>query len=201
MGRDRSVTSFGGHEILLYDIKPADVAPRRVSRVLAKLCRWNGQTRDFWPIAQHLCFCSYIPTVPVEKLAAHVHDLHEAITTDVIKPVLLELGERHGETFLHELADRIDAVVEQAYGVQLRPHPEAVQHADHVSAVFEAIWQMEIPRKKLEARFGRDFVNDVTNGKTHMNVPRELLEPLSMKRAEHLWLARLAELQFEVKGG
>jgi hypothetical protein len=196
MSQERFAWGYGGRRIQLYDIKPEDVAPRRVAPVLAKLCRWNGQTRDFWSIAQHLCFCSYIPTVPVEKLAALLHDVHEAVTSDVIKPVLLELEEQ-GEKFLHELAQRIDVVVETAYGVKLCPHPESVKYADRVSAVFEAIYQMEVPSKETFRIYGQDFV--IANRGACAGIPGELRNPLSIKRAERLWLARLAELQFEVR--
>lgn len=53
---------------------------------LSKICRFTGQTREFYSVAQHVCLChDYAP--PGEERNALFHDSSEVIIGDVSTPL------------------------------------------------------------------------------------------------------------------
>ena len=93
-----------------------------IAHALGQLCRFNGHTKKFYSVAQHLVLCSYL--VPQEHaLAALLHDAHEAFVGDVVTPLKALLPE------FKKLEDRIEEVVLSKFGLPF-PLDPCVKKAD-----------------------------------------------------------------------
>lgn len=80
------VSTYLGHRF--YPMAPsiADVAIEDIAHGLAFQCRFNGQTQDFYSVAQHSLMVSSL--VPQRlALAALLHDAAEAYLGDMVKPL------------------------------------------------------------------------------------------------------------------
>lgn len=84
---------------------------------LAKICRFSGNTSEFYSVARHQAIgaeCLLRAGRREEAKAFLVHDMHEAITGDITKPVGNYLG-----FILNGLKERFDELIEIKYGVNL----------------------------------------------------------------------------------
>ncbi len=60
----------------------------QIARQLGKLCRYAGATPDHWSVARHsLLVAALAPDDPEHRLAALLHDAHEALTGDILRPM------------------------------------------------------------------------------------------------------------------
>jgi len=60
----------------------------QIARQLGKLCRYAGATPDHWSVARHsLLVAALAPDDPEHRLAALLHDAHEAVTGDILRPM------------------------------------------------------------------------------------------------------------------
>jgi hypothetical protein len=69
----------------------------QIARQLGKLCRYAGATPDHWSVARHsLLVAALAPDDPTHKMAALLHDAHEALTGDILRPMarLLSMSAR-----------------------------------------------------------------------------------------------------------
>jgi 5'-deoxynucleotidase YfbR-like HD superfamily hydrolase len=94
---------------------------------LSHVCRFAGQTRTLYTVAQHsVLVCDLVAsTHPQDAFAALMHDAHEAYVGDVPSPLKQLLPD------YKSLEDRIQGAVLARYGLQ-RPLPASVKHADLV---------------------------------------------------------------------
>lgn len=135
---------LSGRRLDLLDPSPFDIEIEDIAHGLARVSRWNGQTKGPRPfnVAQHCLiveeFCSQIkPGWPVRwRLAALLHDAPEFVIGDMISPFKAALG---GDYKVIE--HRLMRAVHIRFG--LPPElPEAVERtikrADHACAFFEA---------------------------------------------------------------
>lgn len=86
------VSTFSGNRF--YPLAPRidRVAIEDIAHGLAYQCRFNGQTCDFYSVAQHsLVVASLVP--PDMRLAALLHDAAEAYLGDMVKPLKVLLPE------------------------------------------------------------------------------------------------------------
>ncbi len=120
---------------------------------LGNLCRFNGHCRPFYSVAEH-CWRVGQAVDPEHRLAALLHDAHEAILGDITAPVkaaLQHLNCRHG---LDQLEDTADAQIHAAAGLPW-PLPAAtraaVKRADLVLLATEKRDLMVTPRRPWAA--------------------------------------------------
>ncbi|MEQ1931021.1 MAG: HD family hydrolase [Parvularculaceae bacterium] len=136
---------LSGRRLDLLDPSPVDVEIEDIAHGLARVARWNGQTRGPLPfsVAQHSIvveeFCSQLKPgwPPKWRLAALLHDAPEFVIGDLISPFKAALGgdykaiERRLMRAIHLRfalpADLPDAV------------EKTIKRADRASAFFEAI--------------------------------------------------------------
>lgn len=74
---------------MLPEIQDLDCFPaEQIARQLGKLCRYAGATPDHWSVARHsLLVAALAPDDPEHRLAALLHDAHEAFTGDILRPM------------------------------------------------------------------------------------------------------------------
>ena len=82
---------------------------------LSKTCRFAGNTSEFYSVARHQAIgaeCLMRAGRHEEARAFLLHDMHEVIIGDMIKPVCEHLG-----AVLNDLKKRLDRLIEIKYGV------------------------------------------------------------------------------------
>lgn len=83
---DPYVSTYLGNRFYLSRLHIDDVAIEDIAHGLAYQCRFNGQTREFYSVAQHSVMVMNL--VPEEhRLAALLHDAAEAYLGDMVKPL------------------------------------------------------------------------------------------------------------------
>lgn len=135
---------LSGRRLDLLDPSPLDVELADIAHGLARVARWNGQTRGdhALSVAQHsliveTIFCHMNPTAaPADLLMALLHDAPEYVIGDMISPFKSVVG---GGYKLVE--KRLEAAIHLRFG--LAPHPgralkDRIKKADTVAAFFEA---------------------------------------------------------------
>lgn len=135
---------LSGRRLDLLDPSPVDVEIEDIAHGLARVARWNGQTKGALPytVAQHSLlvesFCLQMkPGWPVKwRLAALLHDAPEFVIGDMISPFKAALGERY-----KAIEKRLQQAIHLRFGLPA-DLPETVEktikRADRASAFFEA---------------------------------------------------------------
>lgn len=60
----------------------------QIAKQLGALCRYAGATPDHYSVARHsLVVAALTPDDPEHKMAALLHDAHEALTGDILRPM------------------------------------------------------------------------------------------------------------------
>jgi hypothetical protein len=92
---------------------------------LGKCCRFAGHCRGFYSVAEHsVHVAALVP--PEHRLAALLHDAHEAFTGDITYPLKRLIGDA-----IRPIEARIDAVLFARFGVPL-PLDESIKRADRL---------------------------------------------------------------------
>lgn len=135
---------LSGRRLDLLDPSPLDIEIDDIAHGLARVARWNGQTKGPLPfnVAQHSvlveAFCSEMkPGWPAHwRLAALLHDGPEFVIGDMISPFKAQLGGAYKQ---------IEAGLQRAIHIRFglpADLPDAVEkmikRADRASAFFEA---------------------------------------------------------------
>ena len=106
-----------------------DVHIEDIAHGLAFQCRFNGQTRSFYSVAQHSLFVAAL--VPTRlKLAALLHDAAEAYLGDMVKPLKALFPE------FSRLEESVIALIGERFGVAGFEAP-AIKRADLIALATE----------------------------------------------------------------
>ena len=135
---------LSGRRLDLIDPSPLDVEIADIAHGLARVARWNGQTKgaEIFSVAQHsllveAIFSGAAPDAPREqKLAALLHDAPEYVIGDMISPFKAAIG---GDYKLVE--KRLMAAILVRFGLPPEPPAElvkAINAADRIAAYLEA---------------------------------------------------------------
>lgn len=115
----------------LADPETSEINVEDIAHGLAHTCRFAGQCRAFYSVAEHSVLVSQI--VPQAELAALFHDAAEAFVGDVSRPLKQLLPE------YTKIEKRIERAIFQQFGIEWPPPPD-VKAADHsVMAAEQAI--------------------------------------------------------------
>ena len=123
------VSTFSGNRF--YPLRPHidRVAIEDIAHGLAYQCRFNGQTKTFYSIAQHsLIVASLVP--PPLRLAALLHDAAEAYLGDMVKPLKVLMPE------FAALEDRVTAIIAATYGIDFSDYAP-IKRADLIALATE----------------------------------------------------------------
>jgi hypothetical protein len=82
--------TFSGKQFFPLDPRPEDVCLEDIAHALANLCRFCGQCRKFYSVAQHsILVAMQLP--PELQLQGLLHDAPEAYCGDIIQPLKVQL--------------------------------------------------------------------------------------------------------------
>lgn len=123
--------------------RPEDIHIRDIAQGLGNICRFTGQCRTFFSVAQHSILVALL--CPVEdRLWGLLHDAAEAYIADVSRPVkyLAEMQPYRNRERL------IQSVIARRFGLSM-PIPPTVKKADNILLATEA--------RDLTRNGGRDW--------------------------------------------
>ncbi len=159
------------------------ITPHDLAMCLARKCRFGGHCREFYSVAQHSVLVCDLTPDPSLKLAALLHDAHEAYSGfgDVLRPAKW-LNPTVGQ-FLRKHTDRIDRAIAKRFGIRAHwMHHPAVKHNDNVALATEARDLMEEPPCPWES----------------LPAPRsKIILPMSIVGSYELFMERLSDLWSE----
>jgi uncharacterized protein len=184
---------LSGRRLDLLDPSPLDVEIEDIAHGLARVARWNGQTKGnaIFSVAQHCVLVADIvdaiaPQTSLQaRLMVLLHDAPEYVIGDMISPFKAVIGESY-----KEVEARLLAAIHLRFGLPtVTPHPvrSLIKRADRIAAFFEAT---ELAGFSVEE--ARHFFGDPRP------LPKPLradgLAPVSAQRAEEDYLSRFSEL-------
>lgn len=182
---------LSGRRLDLLDPSPLDVEIEDIAHGLARVARWNGQTRGEWAysVAEHSVLVEWIfgrmsPAPSAEqRLLALLHDAPEYVIGDMISPFKAALGLDY-----NAFEDRLAAAAHMRFGLPAKT-PETVKkrikRADRASAWLEAVQLAGFEEHEAAKHFTRprfDGWRDV------------VLKPSPPKEAAAAFLSRFGEL-------
>ncbi|MBL8560261.1 MAG: HD family hydrolase [Hyphomonadaceae bacterium] len=135
---------LSGRKLDLLDPSPLDIEIEDIAHGLARVARWNGQTRGAHPfsVAQHSLVVLDILRViaprlpPNAQLAALLHDAPEYVIGDMISPFKNALGLDY-----RAFENRLAAAIHLRFGLPAEPAATLkaqIKRADLMSAYLEA---------------------------------------------------------------
>lgn len=185
---------LSGRRLDLLAPNPADIEIEDIAHGLARVSRWNGQTKGAhsFSVAQHSLVVERIvqtltPSLePHALLAALLHDAPEYVIGDLISPFKAAIGFDY-KTF----ENRILMAIHTRFGLPASIAPEIstrIKHADHVAAYYEATVLAGFDPNEAQNFFGLPKIPDP--------LVRELilLEPLSANHAQLAFINRFNQL-------
>ena len=186
---------LSGRRLDLIDPSPLDVEIADIAHGLARVARWNGQTRgpEIFSVAQHslLVEALFAATEPSSsgkaRLVALLHDAPEYVIGDMISPFKAAIGADY-----RRIEERLKRAIHIRFGLAPAPPEElsrAIKVADRASAYLEATALAGFSVAEARKLFGapdlalKDF--------------SAFLEPMRPAAVEARFLARFAELDAE----
>src|SRR4051812_31420283 len=135
---------LSGRRLDLLDPSPLDIEIEDIAHGLARVARWNGQTKGAhaFSVAQHCVLVERLtselqPGLTKEaRLMALLHDAPEYVIGDLISPFKVAIGIDY-----KALEKRLQAAIHLRFGLRAAPPPMLTalfKRADLISAFYEA---------------------------------------------------------------
>lgn len=135
---------LSGRRLDLIDPSPMDIEIEDIAHGLARVARWNGQTRGShaFSVAQHsviveaLCLHLEPRLDPRSRLVALLHDAPEYVIGDMISPFKAVLGDSY-----KDIEERLANAIHARFGLPAQTPASLkrlVKKADNICAWFEA---------------------------------------------------------------
>jgi len=181
---------LSGRRLDLLEPSPLDIEIEDIAHGLARVARWNGQTKGShaFSVAQHCVLVERLvadlnPRLTRDaRLMALLHDAPEYVVGDLISPFKAAIGVNYKDLEL-----KLQAAIHLRFSLPaLVPKPLAVlfKKADHLSAFYEATQLAGFDEKEARRLFGTPPAGAKT--------PR--LVPLPTAEAQALFLERFHRL-------
>ena len=181
---------LSGRRLDLLEPSPLDVEIEDIAHGLARVARWNGQTKGphAFSVAQHCVLVERLvadlsPRLSRDaRLMALLHDAPEYVVGDLISPFKAAIGVNYKDLEL-----KLQSAIHLRFGLPaLVPRPLALlfKKADHLSAYFEASQLAGFEEPVARKLFGAPPKG--------MKIPR--LIPLPTAEAQALFLERFRRL-------
>ena len=180
---------LSGRRLDLLDPSPLDVELEDIAHGLARVARWNGQTKGahIFSVAQHCLLVEALARLRMPRLdrggrlAVLLHDAPEYVIGDMISPFKAVIG---GDYKVVE--KRLLAAIHIRFGlppVLADAITQAIKAADRGAAYLEATHLAGFSESEAKRLFGKD------PGLAEPTV-RDYLTPWTAARAEKQFLAR-----------
>jgi hypothetical protein len=143
-----------GRFVDLVDPQPDDLLIDDVARGLAFTCRYGGQVRNYYSVAEHSVLVHdllrWMGATVQTCVAGLWHDAAEAYLGDLISPLKFALREDAGESAYDVLSARFDDAIVERFGLDpVALASEQVHLAD--------LWALRIEARSLTASGGRHW--------------------------------------------
>jgi len=159
-GRRAWQRMLSGRRLDLLDPSPLDIEIEDIAHGLARVARWNGQTRGdcAFSVAQHCILAESIvrelkPRCGTAlRLTALLHDAAEYVIGDLISPFKTAIGLDY-----KWFETRLARAIHLRFGLPADPLPTdaaLIKRADHIAAYFEATQLAGFDREEAESFFG-----------------------------------------------
>jgi hypothetical protein len=170
------ISTYLGNRFYLLAPRIDDVVIEDIAHGLAYQCRFNGQTRTFYSVAQHSIIVAGL--VPEEqRLAALLHDAAEAYLGDMVKPLKLLLPE------FSAIEEQVSAIIAEKFGLPGFGFPE-IKRADLIALAMEKRDLMPYSTESWESLRG-------------ISPLPQIIEPMSPEEAKAAFLAAFERLAGE----
>lgn len=180
---------LSGRKLDLLDPSPFDIEIEDIAHGLARVARWNGQTKGphAFSVAQHsvvvegLCAAQAPNLTAKDRLVALLHDAPEYVIGDMISPFKAALGLDY-----KRFEARLESAIHVRFGLPATPDPalkRLIKKADIICAYFEATQLAGFEAEEAARFFGAP--------------PAGLsltLEPWSIQEAQAHYLSRFSAL-------
>lgn len=188
---------LSGRRLDLIDPSPVDVEIEDIAHGLARVARWNGQTKGphAYSVAQHSVFVEALASALMPDLSAQaramvlLHDAPEYVVGDMISPFKAVLGGDY-----KSVEQRLLAAIHLRFGLPpSAPKPVAVitKQADRIAAWYEAT---------MLAGFGREEADQFFGAPPRLPLDVALyLQPHAATKAQEQFLARFQALDALIK--
>lgn len=151
---------LSGRRLDLIDPSPLDIEIEDIAHGLARVARWNGQTKGehAYSVAQHslavlkLHELFHPEALATDALYALLHDAPEYVIGDMIAPFKAALGEHY-----RAIEKRLQAAIHLRYGLKAdmpRAVAKQIKEADRISAFYEATGLAGFDDREAAAFFG-----------------------------------------------
>ena len=182
---------LSGRRLDLIDPSPLDVEIGDIAHGLARVARWNGQTKgpEIFSVAQHsllveALFSAREAPPRSARLAALLHDAPEYVIGDMISPFKAAIG---GDYL--RIEERLKRAIHVRFGLVAEPPDElnrSIKIADRASAYLEATTLAGFAIAEARKLFGAPDLplKDVS----------AYLDPMRPAAVEARFLARFSEL-------
>ena len=181
---------LSGRRLDLLEPSPLDIEIDDIAHGLARVARWNGQTKGAhaFSVAQHSVLVERLVVDLSPRLArdarlmALLHDAPEYVVGDLISPFKAAIGINY-----KALEERLQMAIHLRFGlaaVIAAPLKTLFKRADHLSAYYEATQLAGFDEREARRLFG--------GPPKGLKTPR--LAPLSTAEAQAQFLARFHRL-------
>lgn len=190
---------LSGRRLDLLDPSPLDVEIQDIAHGLARVARWNGQTRGAhaFSVAQHSLLVEQVVVLlgaktVEEQLYALLHDAPEYVIGDMISPFKSVMGGAY-----KDVEARLEGAIHMRFGLAAQV-PTAIKkrikQADRMVAYFEATTLAGFSKEEAARFFERPtFSEDAFESSSHSSASR--LVAISTQEAETAFLNRFFELE------
>ncbi|SRR5579884_1001317 len=183
---------LSGRRLDLLDPSPLDVEIEDIAHGLARVARWNGQTKGphIYSVAQHCLLVEAIARARVprldrgRRLAVLLHDAPEYVIGDMISPFKAVIGDAY-----KAVERRLLVAIHRRFGLP-KPSPELealIKAADRAAAYLEATRLAGFEAAEARRFFGRPTVLTPA-------IERDYLKPWSAATAQARYLDRFKKL-------
>jgi 5'-deoxynucleotidase YfbR-like HD superfamily hydrolase len=187
---------LSGRRLDLLDPSPLDIEIEDIAHGLARVARWNGQTRGAhaYSVAQHSVLVERFMTdewgeaTPADRLGALLHDAPEYVIGDMISPFKTVLGGDY-----RAVEDRLAQAIRLRFGLPARVSAAVhvrVKRADQASAFYEATRLAGFDIEESLRLFGSPPPGAAPD-----------MTPLSPTEAQALFLTRFEALMADMDSG
>lgn len=185
---------LSGRRLDLIDPSPLDVEIEDIAHGLARVARWNGQTRGehAFSVAQHSLLVLHVVKLlapsasPAKLLIALLHDAPEYVVGDMISPFKAVIGGDY-----KSVEERLLTAIHLRFALPARTPADwkkTVKRADAISAYFEATRLAGFEEGEAVKFFGRP---------SGVVAPAALLQPLPPREAQLRFLQGFRQLERE----
>jgi 5'-deoxynucleotidase YfbR-like HD superfamily hydrolase len=190
---------LSGRRLDLLDPSPLDVEIEDIAHGLARVARWNGQTRGphIFSVAQHSVLVEQIAgaldesATPEQRLMVLLHDAPEYVIGDIISPFKTVIGDAY-----KEVEARLLSAIHLRFSLPPRPAPALVKltkAADRAAAFIEATHLAGFADEEAERFFGRPELS--------VRELEQVIAPMPSDKAEDLFISRFRAIEAEMGDG